>query len=70
MTTECHSHLMRTKHQCIFKHTSAFLREESMFENVLDPGLQFRVLANLSITLVVEAKYPFHQPANQEEILE
>lgn len=37
-----------------------------MFKNVFNPGLQFRVLANLSITLVVEAKYSLHQSASQK----
>lgn len=53
-------------HQLEFKHTYVCLGEESMFKNVLNPLLEFRVLADLSITLVVVTKHSFHKPERKK----
>lgn len=41
---------MNNKCELVFKPNYACLGKKSMFKNVLNPPLQFRVLANLSIT--------------------
>ena len=44
------------------KPTCAFLGEESMNKYVRNPLLQFRVLLDLSIILVVVAEHSLHKP--------
>ena len=44
------------------KPTCAFLGEESMNKNVRNPLLQFGVLLDLSIILVVVAEHSLHKP--------